>query len=96
MPSIRPIWHEVFGCDARNEVELLVQVSQTMSDALGSTVLNGAGKLAVQRSIIHVAGINMLWRASEKTIRDSLPSHEASSEQTLRFDSVSKSGRQVA
>jgi O-acetyl-ADP-ribose deacetylase (regulator of RNase III) len=38
---------------------------------LGSTVLTSAGKLPF-KGIIHVAGINMLWRASETSIRDSL------------------------
>lgn len=39
--------------------------------ALGSAVLTSAGKLPYA-GIIHVAGINMLWRASEKSIRDSV------------------------
>jgi O-acetyl-ADP-ribose deacetylase (regulator of RNase III) len=38
---------------------------------LGSAVLTSAGKLPFQ-GIIHVAGINLLWRASEKSIRDSV------------------------
>ena len=40
---------------------------------LGSAVATGAGKLAYQ-GIIHVAGINMLWRASEKSIKQSVRS----------------------
>ena len=40
---------------------------------LGGAVLTGAGRLPF-RGIIHVAGINMLWRASERSIRDSVPS----------------------
>lgn len=35
---------------------------------LGGAVLTGAGRLAF-RGIIHVAGINMWWRASEQSIR---------------------------
>jgi O-acetyl-ADP-ribose deacetylase (regulator of RNase III) len=35
---------------------------------LGGAVLTGAGRLSF-RGIIHVAGINMLWRASERSIR---------------------------
>ena len=35
----------------------------------GAAVLTGAGNLS-QRAIIHVAGINMFWRASEESIRD--------------------------
>lgn len=37
---------------------------------LGSAVLTSAGKLPF-KGIIHVAGINMFWRASERSIRDS-------------------------
>ncbi len=38
---------------------------------LGSAVLTSAGSLDF-RGIIHVAGINMVWFASEKSIRDSI------------------------
>lgn len=38
---------------------------------LGSAVVTSAGRLPYQ-GIIHVAGINMLWRASEQSIRDSV------------------------
>lgn len=38
---------------------------------LGDAVLTSAGKLPF-KAIIHVAGINMLWRASERSIRDSV------------------------
>ena len=38
---------------------------------LGGAVLTSAGTLPF-RGIIHVAGINMLWRASEQSIRDSV------------------------
>ncbi len=38
---------------------------------LGSAVLTSAGKLPF-KGIIHVAGINMLWRASKQSIRDSV------------------------
>jgi O-acetyl-ADP-ribose deacetylase (regulator of RNase III) len=41
--------------------------------ALGSAVLTGAGKLE-HRAIIHVAGINMLWRASGESIENSVRS----------------------
>lgn len=37
---------------------------------LGGAVLTGAGRLPY-RGIIHVAGINMLWRSSEFSIRES-------------------------
>jgi O-acetyl-ADP-ribose deacetylase (regulator of RNase III) len=39
--------------------------------AVGQAVQTGAGRLP-QRAIIHVAGINMLWRASEASIRTSV------------------------
>lgn len=38
---------------------------------LGSAVLTSAGRLPY-KGIIHVAGINMLWRASEHSIRNSV------------------------
>jgi O-acetyl-ADP-ribose deacetylase len=38
---------------------------------LGGAVVTSAGKLPF-KAIIHVAGINMLWRASERSIRDSV------------------------
>ena len=38
---------------------------------LGGAVLTGAGRLPF-RGIIHVAGINMMWRASRASIRDSV------------------------
>lgn len=40
---------------------------------LGGAVLTGAGRLPF-RGIIHVAGINLLWRASEFSIRHSVRS----------------------
>jgi O-acetyl-ADP-ribose deacetylase len=38
---------------------------------LGGAVITGAGRLPF-RAIIHVAGINLLWRASEQSVRDSV------------------------
>ena len=38
---------------------------------LGGAVETGAGRLPF-KAIIHVAGINMLWRSSERSIRDSV------------------------
>src|SRR5690349_17332492 len=38
---------------------------------LGQAVATGPGRLPFKR-IIHVAGINMFWRASERSIRDSV------------------------
>ncbi len=53
---------------------------------LGGAVLTGAGRLRY-RGIIHVAGINMLWRATEKSIRDSVSSAMNLVDEQ-RFDSV--------
>jgi O-acetyl-ADP-ribose deacetylase (regulator of RNase III) len=47
------------------------EVSRHGSIPLGGAVLTSAGKLPF-KGIIHVAGINMLWRASERSIRDSV------------------------
>ena len=38
---------------------------------LGGAALTGAGRLPF-RGIIHVAGINLLWRSSERSVRDSV------------------------
>src|SRR5947208_1574881 len=38
---------------------------------LGGAVLTSAGRLPF-KAIIHVAGINLLWRASERSVRDSV------------------------
>jgi O-acetyl-ADP-ribose deacetylase (regulator of RNase III) len=38
---------------------------------LGGAVLTSAGRLPF-KGIIHVVGINLLWRASERSIRDSV------------------------
>jgi O-acetyl-ADP-ribose deacetylase (regulator of RNase III) len=38
---------------------------------LGGAVLTGAGRLPF-KAIIHVAGISMLWRSSERSIRSSV------------------------
>lgn len=38
---------------------------------LGSAVLTSAGRMRC-RAIIHVAGINLFWRSSERSIRDSV------------------------
>jgi O-acetyl-ADP-ribose deacetylase (regulator of RNase III) len=40
---------------------------------LGGAVLTGAGKLPF-KGIIHVAGINLLWTASERSVRTSVQS----------------------
>jgi O-acetyl-ADP-ribose deacetylase len=47
---------------------------------LGEAVLTSAGRLPY-KGIIHVAGINLLWRASERSIRDSIQNALALAEQ---------------
>jgi O-acetyl-ADP-ribose deacetylase (regulator of RNase III) len=47
---------------------------------LGGAVLTAAGRLP-QRALIHVAAINLLWRASEGSIRGSVRSAIALAEQ---------------
>lgn len=47
------------------------EVRRRGSIPLGGAVLTSAGNLPF-KGIIHVAGINMLWRASERSIRDSV------------------------
>jgi O-acetyl-ADP-ribose deacetylase (regulator of RNase III) len=47
------------------------EVRRHGSIPLGGAVLTSAGTLPF-KGIIHVAGINMLWRASERSIRDSV------------------------
>ena len=38
---------------------------------LGGAVVTGAGRLPF-KAIIHVAGINLLWRSSERSVRESV------------------------
>jgi O-acetyl-ADP-ribose deacetylase (regulator of RNase III) len=47
------------------------ELSKHGSIPLGGAVLTLAGHLPF-KGIIHVAGINLLWRASERSIRDSI------------------------
>ena len=47
------------------------EVGRHGSIPLGGAVLTSAGKLPF-KGIIHVAGINMFWRASERSIRNSV------------------------
>lgn len=54
----------------RAGVEPFREVAKHGPIPLGGAVLTGAGRLP-QRAIIHVAGINGFWRASERSIRDS-------------------------
>jgi O-acetyl-ADP-ribose deacetylase len=49
------------------------EVAKAGAIPLGGAVITGAGRLPY-RGIIHVAGINLLWRASEQSIRRSVAS----------------------
>jgi O-acetyl-ADP-ribose deacetylase len=53
---------------------------------LGGAVLTSAGRLPF-KGIIHVAGINMLWQASERSIRDSVRNALALANE-MKFQSV--------
>jgi O-acetyl-ADP-ribose deacetylase (regulator of RNase III) len=57
----------------RAGLEPFTEVAKHGPIPLGEAVLTGAGKLPF-KGIIHVAGINMLWRASEYLIRRSIQS----------------------
>ncbi len=50
-----------------------IEVSKFGSIPIGEARLTSAGKLKF-KAIIHVAGINMFWFATEKSIRDSVAS----------------------
>ena len=47
------------------------EVARRGAIPLGHAVVTGAGRLPFTH-IIHIAGIDMLWRASERSIRDSV------------------------
>src|SRR5439155_6223234 len=47
------------------------ELARMGSIPLGGAVVTGPGNLPY-KAIIHVAGINLLWRASEHSIRDSV------------------------
>jgi len=47
------------------------ELAKTGRMPLGGAVLTGAGRLPF-KGIIHVAGINMFWRATKRSIRDSV------------------------
>jgi len=62
------------------------EVAKAGAIPLGGAVLTGAGRLPY-RGIIHVAGINMFWRASENSIRTSVASAMKVVDE-MRFGSV--------
>lgn len=63
-----------------------IEVGRAGPIPLGEAVLTSAGRLP-HRAIIHVAGINMLWRASPRSIQGSVRSAMALVE-SHRFESV--------
>ncbi|HEX8834133.1 MAG TPA: macro domain-containing protein [Abditibacteriaceae bacterium] len=74
--NIIPWWllipHGVSGAiKKRGGLQPFREVAKHGAMPLGSAVVTGAGNLPF-RAIIHVAGINMAWRASEFSIRQSV------------------------
>jgi O-acetyl-ADP-ribose deacetylase len=74
--NILPWWlllpHGVSGAiKKRGGVEPFNELWRLGPLPLGEAVLTGPGRLPY-RGIIHVTGINLLWRASERSIRDSV------------------------
>lgn len=63
-----------------------VELARMGAIPLGGAVLTSAGRLHY-RGIIHVAGIDLLWRASERSIVDSVLSAVAVA-QAQRFKSI--------
>jgi len=57
----------------RGGIEPFREVARHGPISLGGAVLTGAGRLPY-KGIIHVAGISMFWRASERSIRGSVRS----------------------
>jgi O-acetyl-ADP-ribose deacetylase (regulator of RNase III) len=55
----------------RGGVEPFRQLRKLGVIPLGQAVETGAGRLPF-KAIIHVAGINLLWRSSERSVRDSV------------------------
>jgi len=62
------------------------ELARTGPLPLGGAVLTAAGRLPY-RGIIHVAGINMFWRASERSIRSSVANAIAIAH-AKRFESI--------
>ncbi|MEI2429066.1 macro domain-containing protein [Lysobacter yananisis] len=57
----------------RGGVRPFIEVARAGAIPLGGAVLTSAGRLDF-KNIIHVAGINMLWRSSQQSIQDSVRS----------------------
>jgi len=57
----------------RGGLEPFKELGRHAALPLGEAILTGAGRLPY-KGIIHVAGINMLWRASEQSVRGSVRS----------------------
>lgn len=59
------------GIQAQGGIEIFKELSKKGSMPLGSAVLTNAGNLKY-KGIIHVAGINLFWFASEYSIKHSV------------------------
>jgi O-acetyl-ADP-ribose deacetylase (regulator of RNase III) len=57
----------------RGGVKPFIEIGRTGPLPLGHARLTSAGRLPF-KAVIHVAGIDLLWRASERSIRDSVRS----------------------
>lgn len=57
----------------RGGIRPFIEISRYGPIPLGGGVLTSAGRLPF-KGIVHVAGINMLWRASRQSIQDSVAS----------------------
>lgn len=72
----------------RGGIRPFVEVARHGPIPLGGTVRTGPGRLPF-RAIIHVAAINLLWRASERSIdysvRNALRLAEAAGDASLAF-----------
>lgn len=75
----------------RGGIEPFRELSRCGMIPLGGAVLTGAGRLDY-RGMIHVAGINLMWRASERSIRQSVRSAlaicERESFQSIAFPAI--------
>ncbi len=55
----------------RAGLEPFRELARMRAIPLGDAVATGAGRLPF-KAIIHVAGINLLWRSTERSVRDSV------------------------
>jgi O-acetyl-ADP-ribose deacetylase (regulator of RNase III) len=70
----------------RAGIEPFRELSRMPMIPLGGAVLTSPGRLPL-KGIIHVAGINLVWRSSERSVRDSVRNAITIANQQ-RFDSI--------